>query len=131
MAFHRLRAAPITAPTLLAVAVFLVWTPLDGGQAVTRWAPGAIAILGLLAVAILALPQHWAALPRPVTVAAVALTAFTAWSYASIAWAGDPGVALEGANRTLLYLATFLLFALWPQRPATAGWVLGAWTFGL
>jgi tetratricopeptide (TPR) repeat protein len=127
----RLRAAPITAPTLLAVAVFLAWTPLDGGQAVTRWAPGGIAVFGLLGVAALALPWSWRAQPPAVRVAALALAAFTAWSFASIAWADDRGAALEGADRTLVYLATFALFALWPQRPATASWVLGLWTFGV
>jgi tetratricopeptide (TPR) repeat protein len=128
----RLRAAPITAPTLLAVAVFLVWTPLDGGQPITRWAPGAIVLLALLGLALVALPAlRWSTLPGTVGVAALALSAFTAWSFLSIAWADDGGTALEGADRTLLYLVAFLLFALWPQRPATAAWVLGLWTFGV
>ena len=128
----RLRAAPITAPTLLAVAVFLAWTPLDGGQPITRWAPGAIVLLALLGLALVALPPlRWTALPATVRVAALTLGAFTAWSLLSIAWADDGGVALEGADRTLLYLVAFLLFALWPQRPATAAWVLGLWTFGI
>jgi tetratricopeptide (TPR) repeat protein len=128
----RLRAAPITAPTLLAVAVFLVWTPLDGGQPITRWAPGAIVLLALLGLALAALPPlRWSTLPGTVRVATLALGAFTVWSFLSIAWADDGGVALEGADRTLLYLVAFLLFALWPQRPATAAWVLGLWTFGV
>jgi tetratricopeptide (TPR) repeat protein len=128
----RLRAAPITAPTLLAVAVLLVWTPLDGGQPITRWAPGAIVLLALVGLALVALPPlRWSTLPGTVRVAALALGAFTVWSFLSIAWADDGGVALEGADRTLLYLAAFLLFALWPQRPATAAWVLGLWTFGV
>jgi tetratricopeptide (TPR) repeat protein len=128
----RVRAAPITGPTLLAVAVFLAWTPLDGGQPITRWAPGAIFLLALLGLALAALPPlRWGELPGSVRVAALALAAFTAWSLLSIAWADDRGVALEGADRTLLYLAAFLLFALWPQRPATAAWVLGLWTFGI
>jgi O-antigen ligase len=128
----RLRAAPITAPTLLAVAVFLAWTPLEGGQPITRWAPGAIVLLALLGLALVALPPlRWTVLPGTVRVAALTLGAFTVWSFLSIAWADDGGVALEGADRTLLYLAAFLLFALWPQRPATAAWVLGLWTFGI
>ncbi|HEY6759477.1 MAG TPA: O-antigen ligase family protein [Baekduia sp.] len=128
---NRLRAAPITAPTLLAVAVFLVWVPLDNGQAVTTWAPGAIVLLALLAAALFGLPLNWRAQPVAVRAAVLLLAAFTAWSYLSITWADDQGVALEGANRTLLYLVVFALFALWPQRPATAAWVLGLWTFGI
>jgi hypothetical protein len=127
----RLRAAPITVPTLLAVAIFLAWIPLDGGQQITRWAPGGILVLALLALAVYGLPWSWAALSTPVRLAALLLVAFTAWSFLSILWAHDQGIALEGADRTLLYLAVFLLFALWPQRPGTAAWVLGIWTFGV
>jgi O-antigen ligase len=127
----RLRAAPVTVPTLMAVAVFLVWTPLDGGQSVTRWAPGAIVLLGLLGLAFAGVPQRWRDVPGVVRAATLLLAAFTAWSYLSIAWADDGGVALEGANRTLLYLVAFALFALWAQRAETAAWVLGAWTFGI
>jgi hypothetical protein len=128
---RRLRAAPITIPTLLAVAIMLAWIPLDGGQAITRWAPGGILVLALLALAVFGLPWSWRALGAPVRIAALGFAAFTAWSFLSILWADDQGIALEGADRTLLYLALFLLFALWPQRPATAAWVLGIWTFGV
>lgn len=131
MLASRLRAAPITIPALLAVAVFLAWIPLEGGQAITRWGPGGIVVLALLALAIYGLPWSWRALSAPVRLAAVLLAAYTAWSFLSIAWADDQGIALEGADRTLLYLAVFLLFALWPQRPATAAWVLGLWTVGV
>ncbi|WP_027007766.1 O-antigen ligase family protein [Conexibacter woesei] len=131
MLARRLRAAPITIPTLLAVAIFLAWIPLDGGQAITRWAPGGILVVALLALAVFGLPWSWRGLGAPVRIAALGLAAFTAWSFLSIAWADDQGIALEGADRTLLYLAVFLLFALWPQRPATAAWVLGLWTVGV
>lgn len=127
----RLRAAPVTVPTLLAVAVFLAWTPFDGAQSVTRWAPGGIALVALLAATGGGLGLRWRAVPAAVRAAVVLLAAFTAWSYLSLTWADDGGAALEGANRTLLYLVVFALFALWPQRPATAGWVLGLWTAGI
>jgi tetratricopeptide (TPR) repeat protein len=127
----RLRAAPATVPTLLAVAVFLAWTPFDGAQSVTRWAPGGIALIALLAATGGGLGLRWRAVPAAVRAALVLLAAFTAWSYLSLAWADDGGAALEGANRTLLYLVVFALFALWPQRPATAAWVLGLWTAGI
>jgi tetratricopeptide (TPR) repeat protein len=131
MIASRLRTAPITVPALLAVAIFLAWVPLDGGQPITGWAPGTVAVLVLLGFAVVALPGRWAAVPAPVKVAVLLLTAFAAWSFSSIAWADDQGAALEGADRTLLYLAVFALFALWPQQPATAAVVLGAWTLGM
>jgi tetratricopeptide (TPR) repeat protein len=113
------------------VAVFVAWTPLDGAQPVTRWAPGGIVLLGLLGVAIGAIPLRWRDVPGAVRAATLLLAAFTAWSYATIAWADDGGAALEGANRTLVYLVAFALFALWPQRAETAAWVLGLWTLGI
>ncbi|WP_445152470.1 O-antigen ligase family protein [Baekduia sp. Peel2402] len=127
----RLRAAPATVPTLLAVAVLIAWTPLDGAQSVTRWAPGGIVFVALLAATGGGLGLRWRAVPGAVRVAVVLMAAFTAWSYLSISWADDNGVALEGANRTLLYLVVFALFALWSQRPATGAWVLGLWTAGI
>jgi tetratricopeptide (TPR) repeat protein len=42
-----------------------------------------------------------------------------------------PGEAWEGANRTLLYLAVFALFACWRQRGVSAALALGAWTLAL
>ncbi len=128
---ERLRAAPVTVALLCAAAVFVAWVPHHNGQAVTAWAPGGLALLALLGLALVAVPGRWAAAPPAVRLAVVLLAAFTAWSALSILWADDQGAAWEGTNRTLLYLAVFALFALWPQRPATAGWVLGAWTLAL
>jgi tetratricopeptide (TPR) repeat protein len=127
----RLRAAPITVPMMVAVALFLAWVPQDGGQPVTEWVPGALLVLALVALAAVAVPGGWPTAPPLVRAATVLLGAYTAWSFLSIAWADDQGTALEGADRTLLYFAVFALFALWPQRPRTAGWVLGTWTLGL
>jgi O-antigen ligase len=127
-----LRAAPITVPTLVAVAVFLAWVPADAGQAIARWAPATIGLLALLALALAAVPTGArAAIPVTVRAAVGLLGAFTAWSFLSIAWADDQGAALEGADRTLLYLVVFTLFALWPQRPRSAAVVAGAWTVGM
>jgi len=128
---ERLRAAPITLPLLCAVALFVAWVPQDNGQSITVWAPGTIALLALLVLALVAVAGRWRDVPGPVRLAVALLAAYTAWSALSILWADDQGVAWEGANRTLLYLVVFALFALWPQRPVTTGWVLGLWTLAL
>ncbi len=57
----------------------------------------------------------------PVRIALGALAAYTALSYLSILWAAVPGEAWEGANRTLLYLLVFALFACWRQRGGQRG----------
>ncbi len=124
-------AAPATIPAIAAFAVFVWWSADQAGQPVTVWGPGALIVLGLLVVALLAVPVSWGNVPFVVRLAIIALTAYALWSYASILWASDPGAALLGANRTLLYVFVFALLAVWPQRPATASLILGAWTLAM
>lgn len=126
-----LRAAPATVPALAALALFAVWAGSDAGYPLTHWAPGALIVLALLAIAIAATRPRWREIPLPVRVAVGCLAAFTALSYLSILWAGVPGDAWEGADRTLLYLLVFALFAAWPQRGASAALLLCLWTLAL
>ncbi|MDX6716312.1 MAG: hypothetical protein QOH30_2870 [Baekduia sp.] len=126
-----LRAAPITVPCL-GIVVLLAWFAAEkGGYPISTWAPGGIVALALLAVALWTVPNDWRAVPRTVVAAAALLALYAAWSFASIAWAGDPGAAWEGSNRTLMYVVVFCLFALWPQRTQTAAVVLGLWVVAI
>jgi hypothetical protein len=127
----RLRDAPATIPCLGAIVLFVVWASDQAGYPVTHWAPGGLILLGLLAVALLSAPARLRELPRPVLLALVCLALYTALSYLSILWAHVQSDAWEGANRTLLYLLVLALFALWPQRGATAALLLGAWTLAM
>ena len=111
-----LRDAPATVPALMAVGVFVVWATSQAGYPLTHWAPGALIVLALLIVAVGTVPLRGADIPSTVKLALGCLAAYTALSYLSILWAGAPGEAWEGANRTLLYLLVFGLFALWPGR---------------
>lgn len=124
-----LRSAPITIPCLAVLPLLAWWSADQAGSSVTRWAPGALAVLVLLAIAFLTVPNTWSRVPRLVLAAAALLLASTAWSFATIGWADDRGAALEGADRGLLYLALFCLFALWRQRTQTATVLVTAWTF--
>ena len=109
-------------PLALALAVFLVWAALDGGYASVKWLPGTIFVLGL--TVIVALGEGRPMAGRPVLAAAsIFFAAFTAWSFLSIAWADVKGDAWDGANRTLLYLCVFVLFA-WRPVPVRIGAVL-------
>jgi tetratricopeptide (TPR) repeat protein len=130
-ALRSLRAAPITVPCL-GIVVLLAWFAADrGGYPISTWAPGGIVALALLAVALWTVPNDWRAVPRTVVAAAALLALYAAWSFASIAWAADPGAAWEGSNRTLMYVVVFCLFALWPQRTQTAAVVLGLWVVAI
>ena len=95
----RLRSAPITVPMLACAAIVAWWTLASGGFAVSVWAPGGLVLVGLLAAALVAIPTRVSTLPRTVLLAAGALGAYTAWSFASIAWAADPGGTAPDANR--------------------------------
>jgi O-antigen ligase len=128
---QQLRAAPAVIPTLVAVAVMVVWAAGEGGYPTTEWYPGGLILLGLLAVTASTLPIRAADIPRPVLVAAGALGVFTLWSFLSITWADAQAIAWEGANRTLVYLIAFLLFALWPIRGAAAALLGSAWVVAL
>ena len=118
-------------PGLAAVVLFVVWAADQGGYPVTHWAPGGLVVLGLLGVALGVVGLHAADVPLPVKIALGCLGAYTVFSFASILWAAVPGDAWEGANRTLLYLLVFALFALWRQRGVSAALLLGAWTLGM
>jgi O-antigen ligase len=110
----------------LGFAVFCIWAGKDAGFATTTWYPGALFLLGLLVVLALADPASLTAVPRPAAVAALLLFAFAAWSCASIAWSSAKGVAWDGANRTVLYAAVYLLFvALRRHRVSAVVWLVG------
>lgn len=123
-----LREAPATVPALAALVLFLVWSTDQAGYPVTHWAPGGLIVLALLGLGVAILPVRLREIPPAVALALVCLAAYTALSFLSILWASVPGDAWEGADRTLLYLLVFALFALWPQRGSSATLLLCAWT---
>jgi tetratricopeptide (TPR) repeat protein len=126
-----LREAPATLPALMAMALFVVWASDQAGYPLTHWAPGGLIVLALLGIALAFVGLRLAEVPAPVQLALGCLAAYTALSFLSILWANVPGDAWEGANRTLLYLLVFALFALWPQQGRSAVLLLGAWTLAM
>jgi O-Antigen ligase len=89
-------------------AIFAVWAWHDGGYAPEEFLPGGLLLLALLCTASVS-----AAFRERLRVALLPLVLFglyTAWSYLTIVWAQDPGDALDGANRTLVYWLAFTLF---------------------
>jgi hypothetical protein len=126
-----LRQAPATVPALAVLVLFVVWATSQAGYPVTHWAPGGLVVLVALGIALGVVPLRLSEVPGPVRVALAALAAYTALSYLSILWAAVPGEALEGANRTLLYLAVFALFASWRQTGVSAALLLCVWTLAM
>ena len=114
---------------LAGMAILLWWAADEGGYAPTAWYPGALLFLALLAAVVVREGRRRSL--APVAWAAIGLlAAFTAWSFLSIGWAGVPGDAWDGANRTLLYLTVYATFALLPWRAPQATVVLGLFAVG-
>jgi tetratricopeptide (TPR) repeat protein len=113
------------------LGIFLLWAAIDGGYPPTLWMPGALALVGLLALLLFGVPQLLRTLPRVPLVGLGLFAAYTAWSTLSIAWAADKGEAWDAANRTLLYLVVYAIFLLWPWRARHGAMLLGAYAFGV
>ena len=129
-----LEESPSLPLLLLATLAFLWIAAKQGGFPDTVLGPAALVLLGLLLVGLLALPV--ARPSRAQWVAIGLLAAYAAWSYLSILWAEQQGLAWDGANRAAMYAIAFALFALWPlggRAGAAIGsvYALGVATIGL
>jgi tetratricopeptide (TPR) repeat protein len=113
------------------LGIFLVWAVVDGGYPPTLWMPGALALLGLLALLLFGVPQLMRTLPRVALAALCLFAGYTVWSTLSIAWAVDKGEAWDAANRTLLYLVVYAIFLLWPWRARHGAMLLAAYALGV
>jgi hypothetical protein len=129
----RVRAALFLSPSfplaLVCIAMFVWFAGDEGGFLVSTFLPGALLVLGLLALGLAVVPR-----PRPsraVLIAIACLAAYALWSYLSILWADQQGIAWDGANRTVLYALVFALFALWPIRGGPAALLLGLFGLGV
>ena len=107
-----------------AVVLFGWWAVRDGGTTPGPLYAGALALLATLLVA--GRRVEWTRLPRATRVALCALALFAAWSFLSIAWAGARGDAWDAADRVLIYLTVFALFAVLPWTTTQATGVLVA-----
>jgi hypothetical protein len=94
-----------------------------------HWLPGTLFVLGLTVVVVLAEAPPFAG-RRVLAAASLLFAAYTAWSFLSISWADVKGDAWDGANRTLLYLCTFVLFAWRPIPARVVTVLLGAFVAG-
>jgi hypothetical protein len=115
---------------LVAIGVFLWWATKGGGYAPTEWYPGAAVFLALLCASTVVPPIRATVASEWTTRAILLLAGFTAWSFASILWAGVRGDAWDGANRTLLYLTVFSTFAVLGWRTRDGAVVLGLFALG-
>jgi tetratricopeptide (TPR) repeat protein len=126
-----LRESPTTLPCLAALVLFVIWASDQAGYPATHWEPGALVVLALLVIALVSVPVRLGQLPAPLRLALACLAASTLLSFLSILWAGVRADAWEGADRSLLYLLVFALFALWPRRGSSGAVLLCAWVLAM
>jgi hypothetical protein len=124
-----LGSAIVVATGLAAVAIFAVWTAHDGGFAPEQWLPGALAMVGLVAVALASSDMRSRVRAAPLAPAFLFL--YVIWSYASISWAQVRGDAVDGANRTLLYFCIYVLFLGLPLSARSRLVVVSGWAFSV
>lgn len=121
--------SPSFVPALLAVGVFIWFAADEAGFRGSTFLGGGLVLLALLSLSLAALPRPE---PRRAALVAVALLAgYALWSYLSILWADQQGVAWDGANRTVLYALVLALFALWPMRAGAATALLAVFGLGI
>ncbi len=123
-----LREFALLAPSALVVAFWLLSSTFSGAYFADSWYPAAIVAV---VICPLLLAAGWR-LPIGGTRASLALlTAFVAWSAASILWADAGGHALEATNKLVLALATAFIFAVTPWSERLATWLLGFFSVGV
>jgi hypothetical protein len=115
----------------IAVALMLVWAVHDGGYDQDTWYWGALVFVAMLGSITIARGPAALRLSRPARVALMAFALYTAWSYLSITWASSPGDALNGSNRTLLYLVVFATMLALPWTPQAARLALLVFALGV
>lgn len=119
------------APAVVTLAIFVAWAYHQAGYQTSQWAPGGLMVLALLGISVGVLGLKLSDVPPLVRVALGCFAAYTAFSFLSALWAAAPAEALEGANRTLLYLLVFALFACRPQQAGSAALLLGGWVLAM
>lgn len=100
------RTWPSAVAGVIAVVLLLGLAWDDGGYFSSSYlAAGAVAFI-VLAVLLFARPPHYT-VSTPALVGLGALAALTLWTAASTSWSPTPDVALEDAQRDLVYLGLF------------------------
>lgn len=126
-------------PASVVIAVVVAWAASGGGYESqptlasayepTRWYAGALLLVGLLCATAFGLGRL--RLSRWTMLAGGAFALYVVWSFLSVLWAHDQGLAFKGSDRALVYLAAFLTFAILPWRAWSARVALGLLAAGL
>jgi tetratricopeptide (TPR) repeat protein len=123
--------SPVEVIGILLVGTWITWAWLDGGVGATRWGPVGMLVLLLCLLSLAARRTSLRRSDRLRWAMLAALAGFVAWNFLSILWADQRGEAWTGADRSLIYAATFGLFAAWPWSARWRIAILAAFTLGV
>jgi O-Antigen ligase len=121
-------AAPVAS---WAVGIWLAWAWLGGGHAPDRWGLLGAILIAAVALGTATLPVSAGRVSGAGLVLLLALLAFVTWNFLSLLWADFPGDAWTGADKALLYAATFIAFWLWAWTPRALAALLALFTLGI
>jgi hypothetical protein len=121
-------------PAAVLIAVVIAWVAtgggyesqpaLDVGYEPDPWYLGGLTLIALLCATAFGMGRI--RMSAASKAACAALFAYVVWSFASVLWAHDQGAAFLGSDRTLVYFAAFLTFAILPWRDIPARLAMGA-----
>jgi O-antigen ligase len=125
------RMTILVLPGLIAIATGVVLSIFNGGYTMTAWYSAGLFLLALLALVLATEAPRGPRLTPLLWWILAAYGSFVAFNYLSILWAGIPGDAWAGANRSLVFgLALALVLTRpWPRRAGLAALALAG--FGL
>jgi tetratricopeptide (TPR) repeat protein len=108
----------------------MAWAWREASLEPTRWGSlgAALVLLLFLGVVTIGVRGPW---PPWRLVMVAALAGFVAWNFLSMTWADFPGDAWTGADKSLIYAASFLVFALWPWNERAVDTVLALFALGI
>jgi O-antigen ligase len=118
---------PAAVPAALAFVVFGLLGLEDAGTAPTSWYPAGLFLLALLVICVWLRRDLLGAYDVPLLVSVGSFAVLAIWTFASIGWSEVQGDAWDGANRGLVYLIVYALFAALALQARTRAVLLGAY----
>ena len=122
---------PQSALLLLPGALTVYLSFNGGGFFVEAPALAAIAVAIVLAVRTTLARRPFEGLGVPAAVVGGALALYAVWTLLSATWSDAPGRATLEADRVLLYLLVFVLFASLPRSSRNLAWILRGLALGI
>ena len=122
---------PALIPATLALVILALLGVEDAGFSAVWWYPAALFLLVLLALCVWARRGLLGSRNGAALVSIGTLALLAVWTFASLAWSEVKGDAWDGANRALMYVIVYALFAALSLRARDRAFLVGAYALFL